>query len=184
MSDNDIIASIREGDREVESQTYQRYRTEFIRWAQKTYQCSEDDAKEVYQSAFLAFYTKVVTGNLALITSSIKSYLFGIGKNKIREHRRSGARFEYNIDEERTCDSDNDLRQKEDREAIYQRIEEAMQKLSEPQRQILIMVYYENRSMEYITEKLGYKNAASTKNQKYKCMERIRKMLETNKKID
>ncbi|MGD1894019.1 MAG: RNA polymerase sigma factor [Cyclobacteriaceae bacterium] len=184
MKDNETIARIREGDQGVTSQIYQRYRQEFIRWMQKKYHCSEDDAREMYQCAFFAFYNQIKSGKLTHITASIKTYLFGIGKNKLHEQQRSNVRYEYSIDEEKVSNYDEDATRKQEKEIQYRQIEQALQQLDPPHRQMLIMVYYENRSMEYIANKLGYKNAASTKNQKYKCMKRIREMLETTKKVD
>lgn len=183
MKDNETIARIREGDEKITSRTYLQYRPEFIRWMQKKYHCSEDNAQEMYQCAFFAFYNQIRTGKLTHVTASIKTYLFGVGKNKFHEQQRNETRFKYSIDEEKIYD-DEDSTQKEEREVQYRRIEQALQQLDPSYRQMLVMVYYENRSMDYIAEKLGYKNAASTKNQKYKCMKRIKKMLETIKRTD
>lgn len=180
MSDNDIIKYIREGDQLVTTRTYQQYRKEFIRWVRKKYHCSEDDAKEYYQLAFFTFYNQILSGKLTHITASIKTYLFGIGKNKFYQQQREDSRYEHTLIEEQTKDYEQEIDQKKEKEHIYERMEEALNKLGEPCRQILMMVYYENRSMEYITERLGYKNAATTKNQKYKCMQRLRKMLDDN----
>lgn len=180
MSDNDIIKHIREGDQLVTTRTYQLYRKEFIRWVQKKYHCSEDDAKEYYQLAFFDFYNQILSGKLTHITASIKTYLFGIGKNKFYQQQRRDSRYENTLNEEKVTDDEPEINQKKEKELVYNHMEEALNKLGEPCRQILMMVYYENRSMEYITEKLGYKNAATTKNQKYKCMQRLRKMLDNN----
>jgi hypothetical protein len=37
--------------------------------------------------------------------------------------------------------------------------------------------YYKNQSWDEIASSLGYASAASARNQKYKCLERIRKTL-------
>jgi hypothetical protein len=39
-------------------------------------------------------------------------------------------------------------------------------------------MYYHNCSIEDITKKFGYKNADTAKNQKYKCMQRLKKIVE------
>lgn len=184
MSDNDIIANIREGNALVTTHTYQLYRKEFLRWMKKKYQCQEEDAKELYQLAFLTLYNQIQSGKLISITSSIKTYLFGIGKHKFYQQQKTNARFEYQVDEKSMSlhKQENDM--SEEQEKRCQWVEENLKKLGSPCREILVMVYYEKRSMEYITEKLGYKNPSTTKNQKYKCMCRLRKMLDFKAKVD
>ncbi|WPP51189.1 RNA polymerase sigma factor [Catalinimonas niigatensis] len=184
MSDNDIIANVREGNSLVTTHTYQLYRKEFIRWMKKKYHCQEDDAKELYQLAFLTFYNQIQSGKLSYITSSIKTYLFGIGKYKFYQQQKGNDRFEHDIDEKRIGAYAENSSITEEQENQYQWVEANLKKLGSPCRQILVMVYYEKRSMEYITEKLGYKNADTAKNQKYKCMCRLRKMLEFKAKVD
>ncbi|MEQ9441435.1 MAG: RNA polymerase sigma factor [Cyclobacteriaceae bacterium] len=180
MSDNDIIQRIRDGDQLVTARAYQQYRKEFIRWMRKKYHCSEDDAREYYQLAFFTFYNQILSGKLTHITASAKTYLFGIGKNKFYQQQRSDIRFDYTMNEEKVKNHEEETHQKKEQESRFLRVEAALNKLGEPCRKILMMVYYENRSMEYITQKLGYKNAATTKNQKYKCMNRLRNMLDNN----
>ena len=40
------------------------------------------------------------------------------------------------------------------------------------------LMYYQKWSMKDIAEKFGFKNADTTKNQKYKCMQRLKKLVE------
>ena len=49
-----------------------------------------------------------------------------------------------------------------------------MIKLGDPCHSIIKMRYFYKLSMDTIHEKLGYKNADTAKNAKYKCMERLR----------
>ncbi len=177
MTDNEIILRIRDKDESILSQTYQRYRKEFIRWLGKKYRCPEEDAEEIYQLAFFTFYDQILTGKLTHIVSSIKTYLFGIGKNKFYQHQRQKVRYQE-LPPEIMGMEDASEEEWQEREMKCLKIEEALKKLGDPCQQILVMKIYENRSMEYITEKLGYKNAATTKNQKYKCQERLKKILE------
>jgi len=179
MSDNDIIAQISARNQKVTSQTYQKYRNEFVRWMKKKYRCPEEDARELYQITFFAFYDKVISGKLTHLTHSIKTYLFGIGKNKFHSFQRDNARYEYEMNEGYLSSYERQLF-RPDREEKYQQLEQAVKKLGTSCQQILLMHYYENRDMQYITDQLNYKNASTTKSQKYKCMERLRKMLDKN----
>ena len=54
-------------------------------------------------------------------------------------------------------------------------------KLGSKCKELLYHFYYLNRDWKTITEELGYISEASARNQKYKCLEKIRKNL--NNKI-
>ncbi|MEM9829569.1 MAG: sigma-70 family RNA polymerase sigma factor [Bacteroidota bacterium] len=181
MKANEIITRIREGDERVISQTYRRYREEFIRWMKKKYASSDEEGRDYYQEAFCRFLIQVQSGKLTHITSTIKTYLFGIGRNVFGEQQRKNTRFDREIDEEKIADHYELKLQKEEKEIEYQLIESNLEKLDKKTQDLILMFYYQNRSMEYIAEKLNYKNAASAKNQKYKCIIKLRKTLESYK---
>ncbi|MDF9797963.1 RNA polymerase sigma factor (sigma-70 family) [Catalinimonas alkaloidigena] len=184
MTDNDIIASIREGDDQLVSHTYSKYRKPFARWVMKKYHCDEDNAIELYQLAFTTFYDQVMSDKLKFITASLKTYIFGIGKNKFYQQERENRRFDHNIDEMKVHDNGEASQQNHEKENQFIAIEKAMQKLGNPCKSILYLYYYEGRSMDEIAKKLDYKNADTAKNQKCKCMCRLRKMLDNKVKVN
>lgn len=57
---------------------------------------------------------------------------------------------------------------------IYENVNSAIETLGNPCKQLLEYYYYKNLSWDEIASSLGYANAASARNQKYKCLERIR----------
>jgi len=52
-----------------------------------------------------------------------------------------------------------------------------IEKLGGKCKELLYHFYYLNRDWKTITEELGYISEASARNQKYKCLEKIRKNL-------
>lgn len=58
---------------------------------------------------------------------------------------------------------------------VFESVNKAIETLGDPCRQLLECFYYENLSWVEIASSLGYSSAASARNQKYKCLERIRK---------
>jgi len=175
-TDHETISKIAEGDESVLAQVYQAHREEFMLWAQKSFRCSEEVAKDSYQVAFFIFYDNILTGKLTHLTSSIKTYLFGIGKHKLFEQNRLEARYCQEVKEELLGydQSDNPYLKEEEK---FQQLEKGLEQLGSPCREIIEMKYYEQRSVEYIADKLGYKNISSAKNQKYKCMQRLKKLV-------
>ena len=98
-SSKDILASIREGDAKFLEWLYADNRQSFIFWAAQTYNCTEDMAVEVYQKAFTILYTNARDGKLKELTSTVKTYLFSIGKNLFREQFRSKHNQTLQIDD-------------------------------------------------------------------------------------
>ena len=156
---------------------YERYRGEFVRWMYKTYKCSEEEAIEIYQVAILIVYENILSGKLKELKSSIKTYLFAIGKNKYMEHSRYKSKFIYEWDfsleetvSERT--SEKEINKEQDINQVMSSFEEIGTKCKE----ILQHFYYLNKTMEEIAAALHYKNADTVKNLKYKCLNRLRKL--------
>ncbi|MNR59372.1 hypothetical protein D3C85_1806190 [compost metagenome] len=58
-------------------------------------------------------------------------------------------------------------------------MEHAMSLLGEPCKTILHDFYIQNRSMQDICEKFGYTNTDNAKTQKYKCLQRLKKLFFT-----
>ena len=74
----------------------------------------------------------------------------------------------------------NHLQQDEDHgistEMNLEIISHSFDQLGEPCHELLEQFYFHRKSMDEICATMGYKNPESAKNQKYKCMERLRKM--------
>ena len=179
-----VIEQIKEGDKSQLESIYKAYKIEFVAWITRNYSCSEEEAKDVYQFAILTFYDNISNGKLIELRSSVKTYLFAIGKNKILEQKKSAARY-IDKDENEIVDVpemdnwDSDLR-----ESSLNLVEHCLEKLGEPCKSMLQLYYYHGMSMDEIAEKMNYKNRSTTKNLKYKCINRLRKIyLEELKKM-
>jgi len=178
MERKNVIDAILNGDNAELAEIYSIYRKEFTLWALKKYNCPREEALEIYQASFFIFYNNIMTGKLRDMTSNLKTYLFAIGKNKILENYRRNTKYVFDAADEVfkiVDEQDYDVTSKESQ---YNQISRALEILGDPCRQILELVYYQNRSMDFITNSLGYKNVDSTKNQKYKCMQRLKKIIE------
>lgn len=176
MNESTVIDKICSGDREVLNTIYREYRSEFISWVVKQYSCSQDEAKDVYQTSVLILYENIVNKKLTHLTSSVKTYLFSIGKNKIREFKKGQNRL-ISEPNESMFQVTNDERDQQDMlEEQLKVAAESLDKLGDPCRQMLKHFYYDKLSMEQIAEKLNYKNKETAKNLKHKCLKRLRKI--------
>lgn len=178
MSDSSIIDLIKNGGQPALGKVYATYRSEFISWMMKAYPISEDDCKDIYQVTILIFYDNVRSGRLTHMVSSIKTYLFGIGKNLARENMRKAKRItsidqkewlrEHLVEEDQEPFNDN----------VFSIAREAVSRLGDPCRKLVELYYYQKKSMQEISNLLNYKNADTAKNQKCKCMAKLRKLYE------
>ncbi|HEX5170249.1 MAG TPA: sigma-70 family RNA polymerase sigma factor [Cyclobacteriaceae bacterium] len=178
MIQNEIIAKIKSGGQTELGMIYEEYRSEFLKWVMKEYNCSDADSKDIYQLTILIFYDNVKTGKLEHLVSTVKTYLFGIGKNIVMENMRKANRHTP-LDQERwlkeyLIDEPSD----QVPEAVFEMAKRALIKLGEPCKKLVELFYYDRKSLEEITALLNYKNAETAKNQKCKCMKRLRKLCE------
>jgi RNA polymerase sigma factor (sigma-70 family) len=167
-----LIELIRSNRTEALSKIYEEHRIEFIAWAIKTFNCTTDEAKDSYQNAIIILYENIVGGKLTELNSTLKTYLFAIGKNKLRELKREETKKEslevvpQLVDEEETALSSHEIALAVD----------CLKQLGEPCQSLLQEFFYHKSTMVQIMEKFGYKNEDTAKNQKYKCLVRLRKI--------
>ena len=81
MTDIEMIRMIKAGNQQGLSLLYESCRHEFMNWIMKFTGCNEEDASEYYHASVLITYDNIHNGKLEDLRSSLKTYLFGIGKN-------------------------------------------------------------------------------------------------------
>lgn len=180
MNENSLIDKIKNGDMAILANIYSENRIEFILWVKKSYQCDDESAKDIYQAAMLSLYENVISEKLVDLSSSLKTYLFAIGKNKARELQRFNSKeikHRELMSVPENHEAQDILSDREDKLNILSR---TLKNLSDPCKKLLELFYFHKNSLEEITSKLGYKNSDTTKNLKYKCIVRLRKIFKEN----
>jgi RNA polymerase sigma factor (sigma-70 family) len=172
-----VIEELRLNGRKALEGVYHDHRDEFVQWASHQYRCSNDEAREIFQQAVIALFENVMTGKLKSLTSSLKTYLFSIGKNKIMELKRYNDKF---VKKEAL-----DIQQ--DDEPVYDELmliaaRESVQQMGEPCRGLLINFYYNGKTMTQLAFEYGYKNEDTAKSQKYRCLQGLRKIFQQRRK--
>jgi DNA-directed RNA polymerase specialized sigma24 family protein len=85
---------------------------------------------------------------------------------------------------EETVPVEDEVEAQEQRNTEYQMMEKAMLNLGEPCRSLLEAFYLQKKSMTEIAGNFGYTNADNAKNQKYKCLMRLKKIFFDHYKND
>lgn len=177
MNGNSAISKIKEEGNEALGKIYIEYRDEFISWLIKQYRCDFETAKDIYQLAIIIFYDNVRLGKLTELRSNLKTYLFAIGKNKYYEHLKKNSKFIPTEDfHTESASNGEEIQEKQEKEIQLEQLDESLTALGDPCKTLLKLFYYEKKSMDEITKILDYKNRETTKNQKYKCLNRLRKI--------
>jgi RNA polymerase sigma factor (sigma-70 family) len=136
---------------------------------------SEQEAKDVFQEAIIHFYERLQQVEFVL-TCKIKTYLYAVSRRlwlKRLAEQKKQVRIE---EEERFGGVADEMTELESKEKSFQAMEKALNNLGEPCRTIVEDYYLRSLTMEEITEKFGYTNADNTKNQKYKCLQRLKRI--------
>lgn len=174
------ISKIKNGDNEALGIIYENHREEFIGWLLKQYAVTFEEARDIYQYAILIFYTNAIRGKLDIMSSSIKTYLFAIGKNQVLKRDREFQRFTNVLIDNIVDEGEFFRNEKHITEEQLLQVSEALNELGDPCKKLLEYAYFRKMNMEEITVALGYKNAATTKNLKYKCIQRLKKIIFQN----
>ena len=185
-TDDALIAAIRGGDERALAHLYR------LHWPMVSHfvlqnSGSEDDAQDVYQEGVMVFYEKVRDGSLEL-SCQIKTYLYAVCRRLWLKRLTSKSRFGVRLldDEEHgphlNTGAEEDVLAAEEQDRRFATMSEALNSLGEPCKSLLEGFYLLDKSMQDLTADFGYTNADNAKNQKYKCLVRLKKLFFTHYK--
>jgi RNA polymerase sigma factor (sigma-70 family) len=137
---------------------------------------SADDARDVFQEAIMVLYQKVSSGNFEL-QSKILTYIYSVSRRiwlkKLQRMQRFGTLIE---DHDEYLVVEEDLEEQQRKDEAYNQMDKALSKLGEPCKSLIEAFYIQKKHMLEIADLFGYTNADNAKNQKYKCLMRLKKL--------
>jgi len=137
---------------------------------------SEADAKDIYQESIIILYNKVKAGDFEL-TSKLKTYIYSVCRRIWLKKLNQKSNKECELkDLHDFLPVEHDLEVHEMRDLQFSKMEESLLMLGEPCRTIIQDFYMQNKSMQEICDKFGYTNPENAKTQKYKCLQRLKKL--------
>lgn len=136
---------------------------------------TEQEAKDIYQEAIIHFYERLQQAEFVL-TCKIKTYLYAVSR-KLWLKQLVARKKEMRIGEdEQFAGIDEAMTEFESKEKEFNAMDESLNQLGEPCKSILEDFYLRSQTMEEITNKFGYTNTDNAKNQKYKCLQRLKRI--------
>lgn len=137
---------------------------------------SYDDARDIFQEAIIALYEKAQSESFVL-TCQIKTYLYSICRRLWLKRLQQIGRYANRVDSlEETIPVEEDLEIHEKRNAEFAIMDRALNSLGEPCKSLLEGYYLKKMGMQELAAEFGYTNADNAKNQKYKCLMRLKKL--------
>jgi RNA polymerase sigma factor (sigma-70 family) len=137
---------------------------------------SEDDARDIFQEALMVLYEKAQSGTFEL-NCQIRTYLYSVCRRLWLKKLQQNRRFETPIENlEDLVPVEEDLESHEKQNQQYVVMRTAMGKIGEPCKSLLEAFYVHHKNMIEIAAFFGYTNADNAKNQKYKCLMRLKKL--------
>lgn len=172
-SNANLIDKVLENDEAFLKVLYKDWRGEFKSWFGRKYQLNDAESSEIYQDTFLQLFINIKEGKVTEITHP-KTYLYGIGKNLMRQKFRNDGKSMRSLEDVDPVDEDDYLI-KLDRIEQRREIIQVLKNFGDPCRTLLMMFYFEKFSHEVIAERMGYKNEQVVKKKKSICMSELRK---------
>lgn len=142
-----------------------------------------EDAKDIFQEAIIVLYEKARSDNFEL-NCQIKTFVYSVSRRLWLKRLMHQNRFSLSETSEEHVVVEEDVEEHEKRNTEFTMMERAMGGLGEPCKSLLEAFYLQKRSMQEIAGSFGYTNAENAKNQKYKCLVRLKKLFFSQYKND
>lgn len=131
----------------------------------------------------MALYRNVKSGKIETIDSSVKTYLFGIGKNIVLNNVKRKA-IENRVLASVETGTDDRINDNHQLQHITFFVRKLYEGLGSPCREILLMFYEKGYDMQQIASATGYKNADVAKKKKYECLKALEDRVHKSKLIN
>lgn len=172
-SPKNLYERLLDGDESALVEIYENYKAEFLNYF-KSYDINEESILDIYQDSIIVIYQKFVHKKFELTSSSLKTYLFGIGKNKI---------YDYFKHKQKNTDVINDIKIKvvdfnlNDEPNLYEKIlAKNLKQLSNSCQHILKLFYYRGLSIKDIVNHTDYKDENTVKSHKSRCLKKLKEL--------
>ncbi len=171
--------AVASGNHSAFESLYALYRTEFIRFGCNKTGCSTEECADAFQEAIVALYENIREKRLLELHSSIKTYIFTIGKfkllNLIKKKSLHSNFCSHELINGNTIDF-NSMEKKSETDQLIYRAAEILKDLSSDERNLLQRFYIEDQSLKTIADELGISEGAVRK-RKFDVLKKLSKKI-------
>ena len=141
-----------------------------------------DDAKDIFQEAMIVLFEKVRSGTFEL-NCQIKTYVYAVCRRLWLKRLQQLNRYSPSVEGlEAAVPVEEEIEDHEKRNVEFEMMDKAISGLGEPCKSLIEAYYLQSQTMQEIAANFGYTNADNAKNQKYKCLMRLKKIFFTHYK--
>ncbi|MEP3209327.1 MAG: sigma-70 family RNA polymerase sigma factor [Maribacter sp.] len=178
------LEELRKGSDSVLRRVYEENRDKFLNFARR-YHLSEEENIDIYQDAYVIFYDNVMSGKVESFTSSISTYLFGIGKYLIFDQMKKNKRkISSEFDLALVGEEDELVSTLEMEENSLTTEQKLLQKyfstLGKQCQELLTLFYYRGFTIQEIMDHATYNSENVVKSAKSRCMKTLRERIAAN----
>ena len=143
-----------------------------------------DDARDIFQEAMIVLFENANSGSFEL-NCLLKTYIYSVSRRlwlkRLQQLKRYGGEVDGIAE---IIPVEETIEAHQQRNLDFEVMEKAMMNLGEPCKSLLEAYYMQKKNMADIAGKFGYTNADNAKNQKYKCLMRLKKLFFSQYKND
>ncbi len=146
---------------------------------------NKEDASDIIQETIIVFIS-IIEQDKFRGDASVKSFLYAITRNLwLTELKKRNSSVNRNKYFEKSKDTvEQGIVENLINREYFALIQQLFEKLGEKCRQLLMLVYYEELSMNAIVELMpDYQNEQVLRNKKYKCMKQLEQMMQNNEPL-
>jgi RNA polymerase sigma factor (sigma-70 family) len=173
-SDSRILEQIRNGDEQALVTLFEKNRTPVTAFVVRN-SGTRDDAEDLLQEAVIVLWERVRSGRFHY-SSALSTFIIATARNKwLRLLARKRKELPMMPDGNEFASEDVSSLDIviEEEEAL--KLREALEKLGDPCKTILLLYYYDQCSMQEIAQRMGFANADTVKSKKYQCKKALEK---------
>jgi len=135
-----------------------------------------EEAKDIFQETMIVLYEKVRSGSFEL-NCQIKTYVYSVSRRLWLKRLQQMNRYSTGLENlQETVTVEEEVEEHERINNEFQAMDKAISSLGEPCKSLLEAYYLQKKNMQEIAISFGYTNADNAKNQKYKCLIRLKKI--------
>ena len=159
---------------------YKAHLKMFLQRAIYKFKTQRENGEGAYHDAFIAFFENARDGKLTKLTTDYKWYFCKIFDHKIINIiNKKNNKPTYTLDtaEANKESSYNTFESTIEQQAQKQKATSLLHLLDEECRKLLVLFFYNGYDMDSIARELNYANANSAKSKKYKCLQKLIKLM-------
>lgn len=181
LSDTRLLEGLAKNDRQAIETIYGRHYS-MVQSLVINNNGSSDEARDIFQETMIVLYEKAKSGTFEL-NCQLKTFIYSVSRRLWLKRLQYLQRYVPDINSrEDIVAVEEEIEVHEQKNMEFQTMERALSGLGEPCKSLLEAFYIQKRNMSDIAGSFGYTNADNAKNQKYKCLMRLKKLFFTEYK--